>query len=217
MVTLAKPESTRRVSNPRAGARKARPRTGGRSARVVAEVLSATLEVFSEQGYAGVSVEAVAARAGVNKTTIYRRWPTKAELLGAALFSLRDEEPEPPNTGSLREDLLTVLRRLVERMETPRHRAITQSFLLGNTDPDIQTLLRRMREERPAIPHVIFERAIKRRELPKGSDPQLIAAALIGPVHTRAYWKRETVDDTFIRALVELIVSGAAAGAAQRS
>src|SRR5882724_3495319 len=134
MVTPAKTESTRRVSKPRPRPRKARPRTGGRSARVVTEVLSATLEVFAEQGYAGVSVEAVAARAGVNKTTIYRRWPTKAELLGAALFSLRDEEPEAPNTGSLREDLLTVLRRLVARAETPRYRAITQSFLLGNTD-----------------------------------------------------------------------------------
>jgi len=179
-------------------------------------VLSATLELFAEHGYAGVSVEAVAARAGVNKTTVYRRWPTKAELLGAALFSLRDEEPDPPNTGSLREDLLTVLRRLVTRIETPQHRAIAQSFLLGNTDPEIQALVRRMREERPAIPNVIFERAIKRRELPKGSDPQLMAAALLGPVHSRAYWKREPIDDSFIRALVNLVVSGAAAGGAQR-
>ena len=217
MVTPAKTESTRRVSKPRPGPRKARPRTGGRSARVVSEVLSATLEVFAEHGYAGVSVEAVAARAGVNKTTIYRRWPTKAELLGAALFSLRDEEPEAPNTGSLREDLLTVLRRLVARMETPRYRAISQAFLLGNTDPDVQGLLRRMREERPAIPNVIFERAIKRRELPKGSDGQLMAAALVGPVHTRSYWKREPIDDSFIRALVNLVVAGAAAGGAQRA
>ena len=179
-------------------------------------MLSATLELFAEHGYAGVSVEAVAARAGVNKTTVYRRWPTKAELLGAALFSLRDEEPDPPNTGSLREDLLTVLRRLVTRIETPQHRAIAQSFLLGNTDPEIQALVRRMREERPAIPNVIFERAIKRRELPKGSDPQLMAAALLGPVHSRAYWKREPIDDSFIRALVNLVVSGAAVGGAQR-
>src|SRR5260221_10727285 len=112
MVTLAKTESTRGVSKAKPGARKARPRTGGRSARVVNEVLAATLEVFAEHGYAGMSVEAVAARAGVNKTTIYRRWPAKVDLLGAALVSLRDEDPEPPDTGSLRSDLLEVLRRL---------------------------------------------------------------------------------------------------------
>jgi AcrR family transcriptional regulator len=216
MVTPTKTESTRRVSKPRGVVHKTRPRTGGRSARVVREVLSATLEVFAELGYAGMSVEAVAARAGVNKTTVYRRWPTKAELLGAALFSLRDEEPDPPNTGSLREDLQIVLHRLVARMETPQHRAIAQSFVLGNTDPEIQALLRRVREERPAIANVIFERAVKRRELPKGSDPQLMAAALIGPVHSRVYWKREPIDDSFIRALVNLVVSGAAAGGAQR-
>jgi len=217
MVTTAKTESTRRVSNPRP--RKAppapRPRTGGRSARVVAEVLSATLEVFVEQGYAGLSVESVAARAGVNKTTIYRRWPAKIDLVGAALFSLRDEDPAPPDSGSLREDLFLVLRHWAAQMVTPRRRAIMQAFLLGNTDPDMQALTRRIREERPAIPHVIFERAFKRRELPKGSDTQLIAGALLGPLHNRAYWKREPVDDAFIRSLVQLIVAGAVAGGAR--
>jgi AcrR family transcriptional regulator len=215
MVTPVKTESTRRVSKPSAP-QKARPRTGGRSARVVSEVLSATLELFAEHGYAGLSVEAVAVRANVNKTTIYRRWPTKADLLGAALFSLRDEEPEAPNTGSLREDLCIVLRSFVARIETPRHRAIMHAFLLGATDPDILAIVRRMRAERPTIKHVIFERAVKRGELPKGSDLELIASALLGPVHTRASWKREPVDDAFIRGLVNLVVSGAAAGGARR-
>jgi hypothetical protein len=62
---------------------------------------------------------------------------------------------------------------------------------------------------------VLFERALKRRELPKGSDTQLIAAALLGPLHTRAYWKGQHVDDAFIRSLINLVVSGAAAGGAR--
>ena len=217
MVIARKTESTRRVSKapPRKVSRSPRPRTGGRSARVVAEVLSATLEEFAEQGYAGLSVEAVAARAGVNKTTIYRRWPAKIDLVGAALVAMRNEDPAPPDSGSLREDLFLVLRHWATQMATPRRRAIMQAFTLGITDPDMQALTRRMREERPAIPHAIFERALKRRELPKGSDTQLIAAALLGPLHSRAYWKREPVDDAFIRSLVELIVAGAAAGGAR--
>ena len=211
-----KTESTRRVSSQRQASRKAaRPRTGGRSARVVSEVLSATLELFAEQGYAGLSVEAVALRAGVNKTTVYRRWPAKVDLVGAALASLRDADPEPPDTGSLREDLLQVLRHWAAQMVTPRRRAIMQSLLLGNTDPEMQAIVRRMRAERPAIPALIFERALKRRELPKGSDTQLIAAALLGPLHSRAYWKREPIDDAFIRSLVNLVVSGALSGGAK--
>lgn len=222
MSASPKAESTRRVTkraaerrSPRKPARPgagARPRTGGRSARVVSEVLSATLEEFAQQGYAGLSVEAVALRAGVNKTTIYRRWPAKADLVGAALVSLRDADPEPPNTGSLRDDLRQVLWHWAAQLETPRRRAIMQSLLLANTDPEMQAIVRRMRAERPAIPQVVFERALKRRELPKGSDTQLIAATLLGTLHSRTAWKREPVDQAFVRSLVDLVLLGALSG-----
>lgn len=219
MPTRTKAESTRRVAkrgtNRKPSARKlARARTGGRSARVVSEVLSATLEEFAAQGYAGLSVEAVALRAGVNKTTIYRRWPAKADLVGAALVSLRDDDPQPPDSGSLREDLFQLLKHWAEQMVTPRRRAIMQSLVVANTDPEMQAIVRRMRAERPAIPPIVFERALKRRELPRGSDTQLIAAALLGALHSRTAWKGEPVDDTFVRSLVELVVTGALAGGA---
>jgi len=186
---------------------------GGRSARVVREVLSATLEEFAAQGYAGLSVEAVALRAGVNKTTIYRRWPAKSDLVSAALASLRDDDPEPPNTGSLRGDLLLVLQRWATQMLTPRRRAIMQSLVLANTDPEMQAIVRRMRAERPAIPKVVFERALARGELPKGSDAQLIAATLLGTLHSRV-WKGEPAGVAFVRALVELVLAGALNGGA---
>jgi AcrR family transcriptional regulator len=191
-----------------------KPRVGGRSARVVSEVLAATLELFAAQGYAGLSIEDVAARAGVNKTTVYRRWPTKADLVGAALFSLRDEDPEPPDTGSLEQDLLQVLLHFAAQAATPRKRALMTSFFLGKADPDLQALVKRLREERPAIPAIIFKRALERRELPQGSDVQLIAAALLGPVHTRIHWKGEPVDRAFLVRLIKLVVSGAMAGGA---
>lgn len=182
---------------------------------MVREVLAATLELFAEQGYAGLSVEAVAARANVNKTTVYRRWPTKAELVAAALYSLRDEDPPPPDTGSLEQDLLRVVEHLATSLVTPRKRAIMSAFVLGNTDPDLRALLRRMREQRPAIPAVIFERALARGELPKGSNVQLIASALLGPLHTTVIIKREPLDRPFIQGLVRLVVAGARAGGAR--
>ncbi len=178
-------------------------------------MLGATLQLFAEQGYAGLTVDAVAARASVNKTTIYRRWPSKAELLAAALMSLRDDEPETPDTGSLREDLLLLLRRVAQRMATPTWRAIMQAISLGNADPELQAILQRLRDTRPAIPPLVIERAIQRRELPAGSDPELIASTLLGPLHTRTFLKRQSVDDRFIRRLVDLVVAGAVAGGAR--
>ena len=77
--------------------RTSRARVGGRSARVVATVLRTTLEVLGQQGYAGLRIEDVAARAGVNKTTIYRRWPTKEDLIAAAIETLVANEVEWPS------------------------------------------------------------------------------------------------------------------------
>src|SRR6476620_6709836 len=81
-----------------------RPRTGGRSARVVSTVLRTTLEVLGHQGYAGLRVDEIAERAGVNKTTIYRRWPTRAHLVIAALTNLATP-PVAVETGHLESDL----------------------------------------------------------------------------------------------------------------
>ncbi len=79
-------------------------RVGGRSARVVSTVLRTTLEVLGERGYAGLRIEDVAAQAGVNKTTIYRRWPTRADLVIAALTTLATP-PKAVHSGRLEGDL----------------------------------------------------------------------------------------------------------------
>ena len=75
-----------------------------RSEQAEQAIIEATLDLFGEQGFEGVCVEAVAARAGVGKATIYRRWPNKEELLLAALSSMKSPIPEP--TGSVRDDLV---------------------------------------------------------------------------------------------------------------
>lgn len=160
-------------------------------------------------------MDAVAARAGVNKTTVYRRWPTKAELVSAALYAMRDEEPAPPNTGSLEQDLVELLERMAVSLTTPRKRAFVSSFVVGNVDPELRALLRRLREERPAIPAIVFRRGLERGELPAGTDLQLIASALLGPIQSLVLLKRETVEKPFIERLVRLVLTGAVAGGAR--
>src|SRR5436190_22729254 len=79
-----------------------------RSEQAEQAIIEATLDLFAEQGFEGVCVEAVAGRAGVGKATIYRRWPNKEELLLAALGSLKSPFPEPKGV-SVREDLIAML------------------------------------------------------------------------------------------------------------
>src|SRR5579863_7338677 len=83
-------------------------RPGGRSARVRARVLEATLDELVESGYAGMTVQGVAARAGVNKTSLYRRWGSKGGLLADALLSSSSDLTDPADTGNLRQDLLVL-------------------------------------------------------------------------------------------------------------
>lgn len=192
-----------------------RQRTGGRSARVVRDVLAAALSVFAEQGYARLSMDEVALRAGVNKTTVYRRWPTKADLLGAAILSLRDQDPEAPDTGSLRTDLEQLMHDRAVQMSTPARRAIMQAFFMSNSDPELQALSNRVKSDRPAIPRAVFQRAIARGELPADADPALITETLFGALLARAFWKREHISRAFLTRLVALVIAGAQAGAAR--
>src|SRR5512138_898011 len=83
----------------RTGVRAAR--VGGRSERVVRDVLAAAAAEMARVGYVALRVEDVAARAGVNKTTVYRRWPTKADLVRDVLCGLGGDQHEAPDTGSL--------------------------------------------------------------------------------------------------------------------
>jgi AcrR family transcriptional regulator len=180
----------------------------------VQDVLDAALRTFAEDGYAGLTIDAVATKAGVNKTTVYRRWTTKAELLGAALASLRDHDPPMPDTGSLREDLFFILSHLAVQIVTPARQALMHALLLNKGEPELAEVVRRFRTERPALPPVVFTRAIERGQLPPDTNTQLLSETLLGALHSRAYWKRESLNPAIVRALIELIVSGAEAGGA---
>ena len=89
-------------------------RTGGRSARVRDAILTAAFGELVDNGYAALSVEAVASRAGVNKTTIYRRWPTLDDLLVDALMEWSRDAFPSRDTGSIETDLLALGRQLAE-------------------------------------------------------------------------------------------------------
>ncbi|HEX2568559.1 MAG TPA: TetR/AcrR family transcriptional regulator [Polyangia bacterium] len=188
-------------------------RTRGRSARVVSEVLRTVLEELGRVGYAALRVEDVASRSGVNKTTIYRRWPTKAELVAAALRQWT-EDPEVPDTGSLRSDLFLVAQHSVAMASSPLGQGLVQTIQAERTSPEVEALTRMLRSENRRRRVVMVERAIERGELPAGTDAMLVVEVIFATIYSRVFTHREPADDVFLQAVIDLVLEGARRGGA---
>jgi AcrR family transcriptional regulator len=194
-------EDTRRTAN---------VRPGGRSARVVTRVMEATAYELSRVGYAALRVEDVAARSGVNKTTIYRRWPTKAELVAATVGHPRDLRPI--DTGSVRADLRASL--LVGVNLSPSQRGILRVVQTERTVPEIDAVTRKMRAALQRARIAMVERGIARGELPRAVDAKLIVDLVSAPGQ-KALLFNETLDESYIERVLDVVLSGAVAQAAK--
>lgn len=188
-------------------------RTQGRSARIVGSVLKATAEELGRCGYAALRVEDVAARSRVNKTTIYRRWPTKVDLVTAAMRYFSDAEG-PPDTGSLREDLVTLLRHTAAKTQTPLGRGMVRTIQLERTHPELDLVTRQMAADHLEVRRRVVERGVLRGELPKGTDVDLVVELTFAPIIRRVLTAQRFVDDAFIEAAVDVVLAGARSGAA---
>lgn len=184
-------------------------RTGGRSARVVQAVLEATLEELGRVGYAALTFEGIAVRAQVNRTTIYRRWPTKFALVHAAMVATKDSD-EPPDTGSVRGDLLALAKRRLETMSLPRTRALAAAMISEAPDSELVQGAQAFREKARAMVAEVVERAIVRGELPPRTDPDLIQQPLFSVLFSGVLLRRELPSEPFILRLIDALLVGAA-------
>src|SRR5579859_8200515 len=154
-------ESTDTEAGP-ANRRPGRPR----SEQAEQAIIEATLDLFAEEGFEGVCVEAVAARAGVGKATIYRRWPNKEELLLAAFSSLKSPFPQAQGV-SVRDDLLAMVKTMCADRSDPRK--ARRYALLRGEGAKYPRLMARYKEEvveprREAMREVI-RRGVRNGEL----------------------------------------------------
>jgi AcrR family transcriptional regulator len=193
-----------------AGRRTEGLRVKGRSARVVDEVLRVTLEELGRVGYVALRVEDVARESGVNKTTIYRRWATKSELVEAAIRSVKNTS-EPPDTGSLREDLLTTGTEMIELCLNPARLGVIRMLHAEQLNPEVMAIRRSLRDESRQRRILMVERAIARGELPPGTDCQLLIEAVFAPLGARLFTMPEPVDRAYLEALIDLVLAGARA------
>jgi AcrR family transcriptional regulator len=175
---------------------------------VVRDVLDATIAELGRVGFAALRVEDVAERAGVNKTTVYRRWPTKAALVQAS-FEQFGERVEIRDTGSLRGDLLAFIRQKLELGRTPQGKALMRGLQAEAFTPELLGISRRLRKQEHDLYAQIFERGRARKELRAGVDNDLLMSALEGAFMQRYLFTSQLVTDAEAAEMVDLVLLGA--------
>jgi AcrR family transcriptional regulator len=173
------------------------------------DILRAVLEALAVVGYRALSIEEVAERAGVNKTTVYRRWPTKRDLVQAALSHVATEGLAVPDTGSLRRDLLALGRSYVERASTLESQGLFRVIALESPDPELEAIGYAIRAQHERLVSAILARSVDRGEVQKGSDPRLLTTVFLGTLHLKLFFNKERVDEAFTERVVDLLLQGA--------
>jgi AcrR family transcriptional regulator len=182
----------------------------------VASVLRATAKQLSRVGYAALRVEEVAEASGVNKTTIYRRWPTKPDLVIAALREAK-APAETVEVGDLRTDVLAWLHETLSFANTPVGKGIIRVVLAERGQPELAAIAKALRKEQQKLRVGLVTRAIERGDLPAGTDPELLSDLLFIPIITRAITFGDRIPDGYIERAVDIILAGARADAAPSS
>jgi AcrR family transcriptional regulator len=187
------------------------PRGRPRSEKARQAILDAAGELLLERGLAAVSMDAVAEQAGVSKATIYRWWPTKETLALDALFTeWAAVAPQPRDTGSLRGDLIALLRpwaRLVS--SRPYGRVIAGLVTEAQTDPAFAALYQeRIVQPRRDQAREIFRRAIERGEIPAGVKVEVALDLLYGPLYHRLLHGHAPLNDRFVRDAIDMALNG---------
>ena len=187
-------------------------RPGGRAARVRGAVLAATAELLDEVGYDSVTYDEVARRAGVHKTTVYRRWPSKPDLVADAL-DLHSEEHVPiPDTGSLTVDLQALAASVVANITSVGGaRRSTSIVAAAAHSEELADTVHRFMSRRVALTEPIVTRAIQRGDLPDDTDARVVIEGLVGPIWFRFLLTGEPLDDEFLRTVVATVEAGSRA------
>jgi AcrR family transcriptional regulator len=164
-------------------------------------VLAATADLLVAHGWGGVTVEAVSARSGVARTTIYRHWPDLRHLLAEALESVMEPCPEP-DTGTLRGDLTVIMAALARTLGRSATGAVFPSLIDGaERDPEIAALQAGFTRGRRLASRRALDRAVARGEI-AGYDFETEAALIGGALFYRRLVSREPLSPAFIDKVV---------------
>ncbi|MEV7523905.1 TetR/AcrR family transcriptional regulator [Streptomyces sp. NPDC091371] len=178
-----------------------------------AAVLAATITELTESGYAALTVEGVAQRAGVHKTTIYRNWKDPDALVADALAGHFATDIPIPDTGAVDSDLRALARSLVATMTTQAGRALLTTVLSDAVRlPRLAEAKHALFDDRFRRAEPVVTRAIERGELPADIDPAELLKTLAAPIYFRLVFTGEPVDEATVDRAVHVALAAAHAG-----
>jgi len=161
------------------------------------------MDLLTENGVGGFTVEGVASRSGVAKTTIYRHWPSREALVLDAASRI-SAEVQVPDTGSVADDATEILTDLAHLLATTRLSSVVPSIVdIAERDPEFATIHGMTQRGHAAALREVLNRAVERGRLPSGTDVSQVISALIGPLHYRHWFTRDPTDDAFIHTIVK--------------
>ncbi|MFC5834105.1 TetR/AcrR family transcriptional regulator [Nonomuraea insulae] len=175
---------------------------------VTEAITEAVLDELSEQGYARLSMEAVAKRAGVGKSALYRRWASKQEMAIAVIAEFSGEQVRVPDTGSLRGDLRASLDTVTEWLTHPRFSRIMPDLVAEMArNPELGKVVEVMagapKRERTVV---MLRRAIERGELPPDLDVEIALDLIAAPVYWRVIVRAVEAEPGYLDKLTDLLL-----------
>ncbi len=183
-----------------------------RVARSRAAILAATAALLIEEGAAGITIEGIAERSGVAKTTIYRHWKSRSQLIFDGFESMLASPPSAPPAGPVRERLTVLLNGLVRGLTVSEWApAVTALIDAGDRDPEIRTLLHDFLALRMSPCRDVLVEGVRTGEISASLDVDVAVSALVGPVFYRRLVSREPMDGTFGGLVVDQFLAGASA------
>jgi AcrR family transcriptional regulator len=169
-------------------------------------VLTSAFDLLGESGVSGFTIDEVASRSGVAKTTIYRQWPSREALVLEAASQI-SAAVEVPDTGSVHGDVTVILNNLGGLLGTARWASVVPSIVdVAERDPEFAAVHGRIQRGHAAPLREVLVRAMARGELSATTDPAHVISALIGPLYYRRWFSRELIDEQFVGRLVSEVI-----------
>ena len=170
------------------------------------KVLAITAELLFERGFGGASVDEISRRSGVAKTTIYRHWPSRADLLRDACSTISTPQ-DVPDTGNLRVDATELMTNLAHMLRSAKWTSVLPSIIdAAERDPDIAKMYSTLQQGYSSPFDTVMQRAVRKGELPKETDTAVLIAALTGPLFFRRWFSREPLTDAFAKQIVRRVI-----------
>ncbi len=187
-----------------------RPPGRPRSAEADRAILRATGDLLADEGYGGVTMEGVAARAGVGKATVYRRWPTKSALVVDAVSACRETAWQPVDTGSARDDLLVFVRGFLHHLRTSDAGRVMPALVTElSRSPELAVAFREgfVQPRRARVLEAV-RRGVDRGEVRPDVDPELVADAVVALLIHRFLITGMELDDELPERVVDMLWRG---------